>query len=607
MSIVTLNKITLCGLVAEKTQVLADLQELGCLHLIALRPVSREADATTSSHAQDAYKALKFLLSAPRKRRQVHRDPAFDMAETVQRTLDNQQRLRTATDSRDFLVHRIQELEPWGDFMLPERQQLAGLRLWFYRLPLYQSASLATLAQPWQIVYQDHRHAFVVLIASEQPPADALPVARTHTGSRPLAILRQQLEQAEIELDELHAEREGLTRWLFLLTQNLASAEDQAALQSATRQTLDVDRIFAVQGWAPRGAVGAIQRLVNRRGLALFTEDPTPTDSPPTLLDTPAVIAGGQDLVRFFQTPSYRTWDPSAVVYFSFALFFAMILADAGYAFILGGLLACGWHAMGKTGTGQRLRTLALIITGFSLIYGVLVGSYFGRPPAGHSLLAAVRCFDLNDFDGMLQLSIIIGAAHVILANALVAYHQGPSLQSKLPPTGWIAVTCGALALWLGNGSNDLPGLRVLGGLSLTGGLLLILLFSATQTFDSRPSAMRRLLAGLVGISQITKLFGDVMSYIRLFALGLASTSLALTFNDLSAQLIAKLPGAGLLLALIVLALGHGLNLILAVVSGLVHGLRLNFIEFFSWAILEEGYSFRAFSRHEGKSVVKSL
>lgn len=606
MSIVALNKITICGLVSEKTQVLTELQKLGCLHLIALRPGSQDADATTASHAQEAYKAVRFLLSAPRKRRPVPRDPAFDMGETVRRTLDNQQRLRIATDSRDFLAHRIQELEPWGDFALPQRHQLAGLRLWFYRLPRNQSASLAKLAHPWQIVYQDHRHAYVVLIASEQPPADALPVARTHAGFRPLGVLRQQLEQAEIELDELHAERERLTRWLFLLTQNLASAEDQAALQSATTQTLDVDAIFAVQGWAPRGAVAAIQRLVTGRGLALFIEDPTPTDSPPTLLDTPAVIAGGQDLVRFFQTPGYRTWDPSAVVYFSFALFFAMILADAGYALILGGLLAFVWRALGKTDTGQRLRALALTTTGFSLIYGLLVGSYFGRPPAEHSLPAAVRLLDLSDFDGMLQLSIIIGAAHVVLANALIAYHRGPPLQSKLPPMGWIAVTCGALALWLGEAGNYPSVLRALGGLSLTVGVLLILLFSGTQAFSGR-SAMRRLLAGLVGISQITKLFGDVMSYIRLFALGLASTSLALTFNDLSGQLIAQLPGAGLLLALIVLTFGHGLNLVLAVVSGLVHGLRLNFIEFFSWAILEEGYPFRAFSVHDGNRVMKSL
>nr|MBS0019532.1 V-type ATP synthase subunit I [Gammaproteobacteria bacterium] len=606
MSIVALNKITICGLVSEKTQVLTELQKLGCLHLIALRPGSQDADATTASHAQDAYKAVRFLASAPRKRRPVPRDPAFDMGETVRRTLDNQQRLRTATDSRDFLAHRIQELEPWGDFALPQRHQLAGLRLWFYRLPRNQSASLAKLAHPWQIVYQDHRHAYVVLIASEQPPADALPVARTHAGFRPLGVLRQQLEQAEIELDELHAERERLTRWLFLLTQNLASAEDQAALQSATTQTLDVDAIFAVQGWAPRGAVAAIQRLVTGRGLALFIEDPTPTDSPPTLLDTPAVIAGGQDLVRFFQTPGYRTWDPSAVVYFSFALFFAMILADAGYALILGGLLAFGWRALGKTDTGQRLRALALTTTGFSLIYGLLVGSYFGRPPAEHSLPAAVRLLDLSDFDGMLQLSITIGAAHVVLANALIAYHRGPRLRSKLPPMGWIAVTCGALALWLGEAGNYPSVLRALGGLSLTVGVLLILLFSGTQAFSGR-SAMRRLLAGLVGISQITKLFGDVMSYIRLFALGLASTSLALTFNDLSGQLIAQLPGVGLLLALIVLTFGHGLNLVLAVVSGLVHGLRLNFIEFFSWAILEEGYPFRAFSVHDGNRVMKSL
>jgi V/A-type H+-transporting ATPase subunit I len=604
---VALEKVTICGLVSEKTEVLADLQRLGCLHLIALRPASQAAVGSTTSHAEDAYRALKFLLSAPRKRRQVQRTPAFDMAKVVQRTLDNQRRIRTATDRRDFLLQRIQELELWGDFILPERNRLAGLRLWFYQLPLYQLASVANLVHPWQIVHQDHRYAYVVLISREEPPAEALPVPRTHTGALPLGVLRQQLEQAEIELDELQAEREGLTRWLFLLTQNLASAEEQALLQGATAQTLDVDKIFASQGWAPRHSLPKIKALATRRGLAVLVEAPSPSDSPPTLLDTPAAIAGGQDLVRFFQTPGYRTWDPSAVVYFSFALFFAMILSDAGYALVLGGLLAFGWRAMGETSTGQRMRTLTLTATGFSVIYGLLVGSYFGNPPPEQSLLTAVHLLDLNDFDGMLKLSIAIGASHVILANALVAYHRGPPLGSRLPSLGWIAVTCGASALWLGQGGEDLAALPVGGGLLLATGLLLILLFSGTQAANSRQSAIQRLLAGLAGISQLTKLFGDVMSYIRLFALGLATTSLAVTFNDLSQQLVIRLPGAGLLLALTVLTLGHGLNLVLAVVSGLVHGLRLNYIEFFSWAILEEGYPFRAFSRRADKTVVKTL
>jgi V/A-type H+-transporting ATPase subunit I len=104
---------------------------------------------------------------------------------------------------------------------------------------------------------------------------------------------------------------------------------------------------------------------------------------------------------------------------------------------------------------------------------------------------------------------------------------------------------------------------------------------------------------GLRALTDITKAFGDVLSYLRLFALGLASASLALTFNGLAHQVAAVYPGIGVLLALLILLVGHGLNLALSLMSGVVHGLRLNFIEFYNWGLSEEGYPFKAFARRE--------
>ena len=108
-----------------------------------------------------------------------------------------------------------------------------------------------------------------------------------------------------------------------------------------------------------------------------------------------------------------------------------------------------------------------------------------------------------------------------------------------------------------------------------------------------------RFLDGLKGVSGITTAFGDVLSYLRLFALGLASASLAVTFNDLASQAMGAGAGIGLLLGLVILAAGHALNLVLAVVSGVVHGLRLNLIEFYHWGVNEEGYPFHAFRKKE--------
>ncbi|MGD8825315.1 MAG: hypothetical protein PVI24_10065, partial [Myxococcales bacterium] len=123
-------------------------------------------------------------------------------------------------------------------------------------------------------------------------------------------------------------------------------------------------------------------------------------------------------------------------------------------------------------------------------------------------------------------------------------------------------------------------------------GLVLVFAFSG---YGARP--LSRLGMGLVGLTRITAAFGDVLSYLRLFALGLASASLAIAFNNMATSTREAIPGLGLLVALLILVVGHTLNLVLAVAGGFIHGLRLNVIEFFNWSLPEEGALFRPFKK----------
>jgi V/A-type H+-transporting ATPase subunit I len=297
-------------------------------------------------------------------------------------------------------------------------------------------------------------------------------------------------------------------------------------------------------------------------------------------------------LVSFYQTPGYNDWDPTTILFFSFAAFFAMIMADVGYALVLGGVVAYYWKTMGASPGGRRFRLVAVAGLGATAIYGMMVGSYFGVTPPESSLLHRLRILDVNDIDTMMKVSIIIGCLHLALANGIVAYRAG-GLPASGPPLGWIGAIFGGLMLWLGP--------QLIGGLLLAAGILMIGIFSSTRPVDSVKSAALRVLDGLVALTSITKMFGDVLSYMRLFALGLSSASLAMTFNQLAGQLQEALPGLGLLLALVVLILGHGINLGLCIMSGFVHGLRLNVIEFFNWGLAEEGSPFRAFAKKEMK------
>ncbi len=595
MSIKPLKKVTLCGLLKEKQDVLAGLQDLGCMHLLPLRPPPDEIEKVASSRAEAAYKALRFLTDMPEKRRQVVRDPSFDVDHFIQEALDLKQRLRDATDRRDFLEHRIAAVEPWGDLEFPPHEALKGFRLWFYLLPPGKLDALKHVEIPWQIVHKNHRVAHVVLISKEEPQTELLPVPRTHTGALPLRELRNQLDDIEIELEELIAQRHALTRHIYLLSVNLADAENRASMTYAAQQTRDDDAIVAVQGWVPLDSVPEVEAYAHDVKLACLIEEPSPEDIPPTLIEQPDDLEAGVDLAMFYQVPSYRGWDPTLLLFGSFSIFFAMILADAGYGLVLlGGILAF-WKRFSESRKGKAYRLLGLSLCGCTILYGVMVGSYFGLMPSEDSLLGQLHILSVNDFDTMMKISIIIGVLHIVLANGMMAYiHRSkPVALSRL---GWIAALIGGLFFWLAEPESPMTLISIV---LMAIGLIAVLLFSSERPAKTTKDHVWRLVDGAQSLAGIMGAFGDVLSYMRLFALGLASASLAITFNDLARDVHEALPGIGLLAAILILGIGHTLNLGLSLMSGVVHGLRLNFIEFYKWGLPEEGTAFRKFARKE--------
>ena len=597
MSILQLNKVTIFARSENKHALLEGLQKRGCMHLIFLQPQHKEPEKAPTERAEDVYQALRYLLDVRNKRHQVTDASQFDLEAVVAQTLENKQRLRDVGDRRDFLMQRIADLEPWGHFELPP-EGIAGYCFWFYIIPHNKMKELRDLEYPWQVVYKDNRQSYVVVIAQEEPPANALPVARTHTGSISLKDLRQQLDQCIVEFEEVEAERQSLTRWISLLTKNFDRAEDRAALRYADSRLLHQDELCVLQGWVPQRDLNTVKDFVEENSFAMLTEEPNEDDEPPTYMQNLESVSGAQDLVSFYQTPGYSTWDPSQIVFYSFALFFAMILADAGYSIILGLVIFYFWKRMGSSPAGLRFRRLSVAVLSTSFVYGVLVGGYFGLQLTEDSLLYKLKILELEDFDTMMRLSIFIGCAHIAIANMAIIY-KARTFSERAKPLGWIAVIYGGLGLWFGKTGIGPAWLESASTLLMIIGFGLIVLFASQRKVNSFKAILLRVIDGLMALTNFTKLFGDILSYLRLFALGLASSSLAVTFNQLAEQVREGIPGLGLLLAILVLSLGHGINLGLGIISGFVHGLRLNFIEFFNWGVAEEGYPFRAFAKKE--------
>jgi V/A-type H+-transporting ATPase subunit I len=588
MSIVQLDKVTFVSLTEDRERLLQDLQELGCLHI---EPFALESESQNIvGPSAGTREALQFLRDYPQRRRQSKDIARFDALEIERKALDVRQRLQALSDERDFLIKRIQDMRPWGDFEFSPLPEMGGLRLWFYAIPHRDMALIRDLTLPHEIVKKDNRYCYVVVISENEP--ESMPVNRTHIGSRPRHELEARLEEVEVAIEDVQAERAYLTRWYSLLRENIATLEDKAALDAAHNQTYTRSGLFALRGWAPHARLAELESYARRHGVLIDAREVQPDDSPPTYLDNPPWLAAGESLVNFYMTPGYRAWDPSQIVFFSFALFFAMIQADAGYALLMGIVLLFFWRKMGASPGGRRFRPLCLVIVIFSLLYGMLIGSYFGVAPPKDSLLASLHVLDMSDTNLMMAISVLIGCIHVILGAAMDAARHKNRVEG-LQSVGWACIVSAGLAFLLAMAfaPDVLKPLSM--GLAAVGALL-VLLFAAP--FEK---PLPRLLKGLLGLTKLSGAFGDVLSYLRLFALGLASGALAAEFNHMVTGIKDAMPGVGIIFAFLVLILGHAVNLLLGLASAVIHGLRLNVIEFFNWGLKEEGSLFKPFRRTE--------
>jgi V/A-type H+-transporting ATPase subunit I len=593
MSIVPMQRVTLCGLAQDKVATLDRLQALGVLHPIPLRtPGPLEIKDPEKRHRAES--AFRHIAASPAQMRPYRPDTPCDADEVVGQILANRARLRELSDRRDELRMRVRELAPWGEFTFPPLDELAGYRIWLYALPVRERHALDKLELPWQIVGHAPTVLHVAVMSRTEPPDDLLPVKRTLAGSTPLSQQRAELEDIEIAIEKAEAEWEALTRWRLVLGANLAAVQDRDELRTVGEQTLDQDIVFAVQGWAPVDATAGLEALATERGLALLTEPPHPHETPPTLLrgETASSEIGGM-LTSFYTSPGYRNWDPGLIVFVSFAIFFAMILADAGYALLIGAVTALYWRKMGASEDGRKFRTMVAGISAASLAYGVAAGSYFGIALPPGSFLASLKIIDVTDFSKMMKVSVVIGALHIALALAIVTWLNRGTGKS-IASLGWILAIAGGLTLGFELASRG-TGIGL-----LAAGLLAVVIGGATQRPVTQPiDWLWRISDGLLSLTGVTKLFGDILSYLRLFALGLASASLAVTFNQMALSVKATHPGLGVLFAILIILLGHGINLVIGLMSAVVHGLRLNYIEFFGWGLTEEGYPFRAFAKRK--------
>ncbi len=407
---------------------------------------------------------------------------------------------------------------------------------------------------------------------------------RIHNLHEELTRLREEIESET---------KENLERLVLLREALSAENERLSVLEKAS----GAKYVTLIEGWIPEASAEDTISEIKENSSYVFvdTRKPEKTEEPPTKLRNSTALKPFQIIVNLFATPQYKEWDPTPVIAYSFAFFFGLMLGDVVYAALIILFAKFGLRRFVDDpeleGVKLFQRTL-YISSGVALVIGLLTGSYLGDFYAFFGIESLALVGEIKTILGnpmsFIVLSLIIGLVHVNTAHVL-ALVKGIKEGRKGVVTGKAGLFMLQIAgiPWIMHAilHVDIPLLtpQIYSVLSYAVilGLLLIVAASIMQK--------GAFLGGIFWLFDITGLLGDVMSYARLAGVGLATYYLAYCFNLMATLLSDMVPAgpagmvhliAGSLVFIVVLLIGHAINLILSGITCFVHSLRLCFVEF---------------------------
>ena len=343
-----------------------------------------------------------------------------------------------------------------------------------------------------------------------------------------------------------------------------------------------------LSGFLPADLAPALKDSCRENGWALLLQDPAAGDDVPTLVRN----RGGIDIIRpVFELlgtiPGYREFDISFLFLLFFTFFFAAIIGDAGYGLLIfSGSLFARARMRRRHEEPPAFLSLMLLLSLATIAWGVLTGNWFGSerlarlPWLSWMVVPALSSFNPRSGETFKIIFFTVGAVHISIAHFWSFLRQArekPFIRS-LAQLGWLTMVLGLyfLVLNLVISSEKFP-VPFQAKWMIAGGLAAVIVFSRQEGRFLRGVAMGAANLLTTFLSSISA-FADIISYIRLFAVGLAGIEIAKSFNGIAAGM--GTGPAGILLGGLILLFGHALNMAMGALSVVVHGVRLNMLEF---------------------------
>jgi V/A-type H+/Na+-transporting ATPase subunit I len=616
--IVPMKKMSIFMQEMDKTTFLKSLRRLGVMHIQERQVTSERIDQLHEqrediekicARIEDSY-GESIKNSKHRVEEQIRIEEVLRKRKRVLETIEEERRLHQHIDE---VNRELKRAAPWGDF---SPRQVYAIRDRGVAIDLYDAKDSYLAEHGDAITYvvlrKEKKHSAIAVIGTK--PAEHPDLIRFSLPEKGISELESSLNLSFRRLDHIAEIFKDEARYLRSYREILGLIDEELAFEQVHYGMDGNGTIAWITGFIPEDRISAVRTLAKDNAWGLLIDEVNEEDPVPTKLKNNVLVRMIQPIFDILGTvPGYREYDVSMFFLIFFAMFFAMIIGDAGYGllFLTGAVIL---HAAGRKLT--ETVKLLYVLSATTIIWGAATGTWFGSAqllelfrPLKLLVIPTIASFpelfsDITAKDTqntVMFICFVLGIVQLSIACIVNFFRSLPQIKAAAQ-LGWLMLLIGLYFLVL----------QLVIGMALPQWALYLMAvgFTLFVIFNEQQpgrSFVKGLLYGLGGLFN-TFLdaiggFSNIISYIRLFAVGMASVAIATSFNSMAEPLLS---GWTFPAAILILLLGHGLNLVMGLLSVVVHGIRLNMLEFSGQLGMEwTGIKYEPFMEHIDSSLVE--
>lgn len=586
-----MKKLTFLIYHKEYDSFLEGLRELGVVHVVEKQHGEMDSDMQLVVQRMALYKNVI---------QDMQMRAGNNLSDSVDRNIDGEQiiskyeqlnaAVQDVLQKQTVLAKECAQMEVWGDFEWESVRKLSevGWNIKFFTCLDRQFDE--SWVQEYNAVKINSQGGKVYFITITKDENVELEIESVQLPSRSLKELNAEKSALDRRLDECKKQLADFCRSnCASLRYSLSLLQEGMELRKVklSGEAMAEGHLLLMEGWVPAENEQAVKDFLSNKDVYFEIRDALKEDNAPIKLKNGVFARMYEVITKMYGMPEYGEFDPTPLLAPFFTLFFAFCVGDAGYGLIL---ILLGAYLKSKVDKSMKgMMNLVMTLGAATTVLGTIFGTFFGvnLMEVNWPWLETMKQYMVAS-DKLMYLSLAIGVVHIIVAMTVKALCSTVryGFMNSLSEWGWLLCVAGFVAtgglMYLERITPEVANMAfiIIGGISAIG----IFLFN-----NIRRNIFINIGAGVWDTyNMATGLVGDVLSYIRLYALGLAGAMLGMVFNQLAFMIDIQIPGVPVvgdvltwIFCGLILVFGHALNIAMSCLSGFVHPLRLTFVEYF--------------------------